>query len=209
MSGLLSIPSAELNADKTIFVGSNYLNKKYLAYTNEEYAAFDIYTTITYLPFLELGARVTRKLNLPESTVSTHNVDRMFSFRLRIFQQNEYIPSFAVGANNPVSTEEAANHFNCLYLVTTKTIPTSSFIENISLTLGYGADVIKAADHEFVGVFGGISFKVLNSVNLVSEYDAKHFNGGVKISLFDHIQFLMCWKSYKYFNGGFGAKFGI
>ena len=207
MSGLLSVPTSELNKDRTIIVGTNYLNKKYLAYTKENYSAFDIYITMAYLHFLELGVRVTRVPNLPEG--SHHNVDRMFSFRLRLIEEGFYVPSVAVGANNPLSTREDANHFNSLYVVTTKSFQMNSILQNISFTLGYGSDIIKAADHEFIGVFGGISFQISDFLDLISEYDANHLNGGIKILLLDHFHFLLCWKGYKYFNGGFAFQFRI
>lgn len=207
MNGLLSIPTGELNADKAIVIGTNYFDKNFLDYTKEEHSAFAVYATYMFLPFLELGIRVTRIPNLPEG--SQHNVDRMFSFRVQCLKQDTYLPSVSVGADNPFSTKEGANHFNSLYIASTKTFLLDSFIRSVSLTAGYGSDIISASDYEFVGIFGGVSFHVMNFLKLITEYDAKTVNGGFEVLLFNHVHLLACWKDYKYFNGGLGLEFNL
>ncbi len=74
---------------------------------------------------------------------------------------------------------------------------------------GYGLDVLPARTHNFVGFFGGMSLKMLNFLELMSEYDGKRTNGGIRIKLFNHISFLGGYISYKYFSGGAAFNFQL
>jgi hypothetical protein len=99
--------------------------------------------------------------------------------------------------NNPT------NHYNSSYIVTTKNIFINNFlVDKIAITNGYGGDLVKAAAYQYIGYFGGISLTLLKSVNLIAEYDADRFNGGIRICLFNHLNLLAGWGGFSYFMGG-------
>lgn len=207
MSGLISIPTAEINSDNTFNIGTSFINRNITDYANGARDIINVYTNITYLPFLELGIRITRQLNY---SGNSHVMDRMFSFRFKVLNESEFLPSLAVGANNPYSTLESANHFNSSYIAVTKNISFSNIINKLSFTLGYGSDFIKAADYQFIGIFGGINLTLFEeSINVLLEYDAERFNVGFRLNLFNHIKLLAGLMDMKHFSGGAAVSFRL
>mgnify|MGYP000852397807 CR=1 FL=1 len=206
MSGLFSIPTADMNQTNSVWFGANFLNKKYLDYDGGDKDVFNAFINVNYLPFLEMGFRVTRRMDT--AVKEGHTVDRMANFRIRFIEESNNLPAIAIGANNPISTLEAANHFNSLYIVTTKNFTFDSPVNNIQTTIGYGSDIIKASDYEFIGVFGGVSASFFNFAELLLEYDAEHFNGGIRLSLLNnHIKLLAGYQNFTAFNGGIALSF--
>jgi len=207
MTGLISIPVADINKDRTLSIGTSYIDRHITDYAEGVRDILNVYANITYLPFLEIGARITRQLNY---SGDSHVVDRMFSFRLKLFNESMYLPSLAVGANNPYSTLVDANHFNSTYIVVTKNIPLKYFLNNLSFTIGYGSDLIEASDYQFIGIFGGGSITLLNeTVDILMEYDAERFNAGLRLNLFEHIKILGGLMDRKYFSGGIALFFQL
>ena len=204
-TGLFTIPNAEVINDGQISFGINLLPKKYLEYSNYNYDAGTFAVNVGYLPFLELTFRATRQLNLP--SYNNHVMDRYIGVKVRVLEQDELLPSISLGVNNPINTGESARHFNATYIVFTKTYPFNEAIE-IESTLGYGSDIIKAVDYQFVGIFGGISLnfntsQFLNSrISLMAEYDAERFNSGIRLTLFNHINILAGLMGMDSFSGG-------
>lgn len=199
MSGLISIPTAEINSDNTLNFGTSFINRNITDYAYGVRDIINVYANISYLPFLELGIRITRQLNY---SGDSHVMDRMFSFRLKVLNESEYLPALAVGANNPYSTLEDANHFNSSYIAVTKNISIDEFVNKLSFTLGYGSDFIKAADYQFIGIFGGINIAFFEeSLNVLLEYDAERVNTGTRLNLFRHLNLLFGLMDFRYFSG--------
>ena len=118
LTGLLNVPTAELLKDGEISLGVSYLNKKYLSasFKNDDGLAY--YVTLGFLPFTELSIRFTKRM-APADALG----DRMFSFRIRVIQEKEVIPSILIGIHDPIhSTENRTNRFTAAYLVITKNI---------------------------------------------------------------------------------------
>lgn len=208
INGLVSIPTAYVNPDKNITLGIAYLTNKYLPnyFGADDIAAASI--LITYLPRIELGLRVTHQVNGP----STQGIgDRSPNAKILIFSESESFPAIAVGGTDlfwAFSTSNAV-HFNSLFAVASKTFLFELYPNLVtSVHLGYGSDITKAADYQFVGVFGGISLdfntsQFLNSrISLMAEYDAERFNGGVRLTLFDHVNILVGLMGMDSFSGG-------
>ena len=100
---------------------------------------------------------------------------------------------------------EGAIHNNALYIVSSKDFAVNyKMFTSYSLHLGYGTNKIKASQHNFVGLFGGVDLKFFNMLELMAEYDGTHSNGGVRVKLFNHISLLGGFLRYKYFSGGAG-----
>jgi len=199
MTGLYSIPIADIYDDGMISTGANFINKKYIEYAKGEKDILNVFVSINYLPFIELGFRVTRQLKYEGKS---HTVDRMFNLKVRVIEENKYLPNIAIGFNNPYSTELSANHFNSTFIVLTKNISLNEAINNIGITIGYGSNIIKAADYQFIGLFGGVSFTVLKYFELLLENDAERFNGAVRLTLFKHIKVMAGLMNFKDFSGG-------
>ncbi len=205
LTGYYNIPTAEINQDKKIVTGAFYIPYKFSKEKGFDKDAIGYFGAISYLPFLEMSLRFTKLLG--------HNYalgDRMFSFKLRFISEGKYYPSFAIGAQDFFhSTENLTNRYNSLYLVTTKSVETNTFLNKMSITLGYGSDIIPANGYEYIGVFGGVSFTFFNHLEIMGEYDARNYNIGSRIKLFDSIFLLGGFRDLKYFSGGGGIYFQL
>lgn len=203
-SGLFTIPTAEVLSDKNISIGVNFLDKKYVEYSNYNYDIATVNIVIGFLPFLELTGRVTRGLNL-----ISYSMDRYIGLKFKIKGEEKYWPSIAVGLNNPFNTGESAKHFNSTYLVLTKTIALNNLLREVKVTLGYGSDIVNAVNYQFVGIFGGIDLSFADYIDLLAEYDGDRFNGGVRVTLFDHLQILAGLMNFESFSGGASFNFQL
>jgi hypothetical protein len=211
-TGLFSIPTAETSRDSYIAIGSSVIDRKYLDYSSGKRSILSPFFVFGYLPFLEFTIRVSRQL---EFRGGNHTVDRAANFKIKFYYETKYLPSFAIGFQNPYSTVVAANHFNSTYLVASKNIAIGSFLKNLSITAGYGSDIIKAADYEFIGLFGGMELtfnlqKYLRTdLSLIVEHDAERLNGALKIKLFDAIQIMGGLQGFDAFSGNLAFSFTL
>ncbi len=98
---------------------------------------------------------------------------------------------------------------NHSFKVITQSVETNTFLNKMSITLGYGSDIIPANGYEYIGVFGGVSFTFFNHLEIMGEYDARNYNIGSRIKLFDSIFLLGGFRDMKYFSGGGGIYFQL
>ena len=205
LTGYYNIPTAEVTGDRRVTVGANFLNRilySKLGYRENSMAYF---ASIGYFPFLEFSLRFTKKIApvKPEALG-----DRMISFKIRPFKESEYLPSVALGAQDFVHTkDELTDRFNALYIAATKNFPLGRYINNVSVTYGYGFNWISSRNHQYLGHFGGAEVKFLNVFSLITEYDGDRFNGGARVSLFNRFNILFGYLGFKYFSGGAAVSF--
>ncbi len=210
MEGLFFIPSAEIHQDAQISIGFNYLDKSLVSFGDFKYSAKNYFITFHFLPFIEASLRITRLNGLPPRNNEAIG-DRTPSIKIRVFEESDILPAISIGVHDLMTVfgGEAAVHNNACYLVATKNFNLDSFLSNIALTVGYGSDFMKAANHNFVGLFGGLSLHLLNHFELMTEYDGKRANCGLRIKYFDHLSLLGGFIGYKHFSGGISYYFTI
>lgn len=209
LTGLLLIPTAEMQSDKQINLGVNYLPKGYVSFGSFQYNSYSPYLTLNYLPFLEISFRITRLINLEGNGQAIG--DRTPSIRLRFLNEGEIYPAIVFGLHDLITAFGGSDaiHNNALYLVTSKHLYFYSFFNSVGFHLGYGVDWMKADAHNFVGFFGGFDIKLINAVELMGEYDAKRFNTGFRLTLFNHLKLLAGFLDMKHFSGGAGFSFQL
>lgn len=156
VAGLVRAPSAEIMRDGTFYLGASFLPKEILDYTGHQRDGLVVFSSLTFLPFLEFNLRLTRQLNLPQE--ATHTVDRSPGLRLRLLRQSQTLPSLVLGFHDLFSTVDQgqARHFAATYLVITRRFEARQFY--LSPTVGYSHPLYANRRSEFEGVFGG--FKV-------------------------------------------------
>ncbi len=208
ISGLFTIPTANINDEGEVNFGFFYQPQKY-SYTarNKPSDALIYYGSVVFLPFLELNLRFT----YPFETSPSYIGDRMPSAKIRFNKESQYFPSIAVGFHDFFSdlNDSGKTSFNnSTYLVMTKTISNTK-TGKIAITLGYGSDLFEANHYQFLGFFGGISYSFLENFELFSEYDAEKFNSGIRIDLFNHLRLLMGSLNHKDFVGGINIFFQL
>ncbi len=210
--GLLTIPTADLMDDGKISIGASFIDKSAFKYSNYEYNGIVSYFSLGFLPFIEVSFRITHNLNFP---VKNQGIgDRTPSVRIKFIKESAVIPSLTLGFHDFIVVSNAeGRHFNSLYIVATKNIQTKTFIRNISSNFGYGVDWIPASDHQFVGLFGGISlsipFNESNSYNFqfLLEYDSKSINEGVSLVILNYFKFTVGLINSKSYCGSFSFSF--
>lgn len=114
-TGLLHMPTAEMQQDKTFMFGGSFLD---ISSTPGHwgYGTFNYYINITIFPWLEVGYTCTLhkgEKGWPEQTWGKFvNQDRQFSGRLRILKEGQlwkYMPSIVLGANDPSTNDAMGN----------------------------------------------------------------------------------------------------
>lgn len=199
MTGLLNIPSAEMQADGTFMAGANYLPES-LTPATWDYLTGNYFLNITFLPFLELSYRMTL---LKNSGDSYNGQDRSVSARLRLLKEKEKIPAIVIGGNDFYTSVGGSGnqYFSSYYAVATKNFQIAN--QKLSTTMGYAPPIEE--DTQFSGVFGGISYSPFPSTpfSLYGEYDTKAFNAGASMVLFKHFYLYAMLHEMKHFAGGF------
>lgn len=191
-TGYFNIPSGEIYPDKTMYAGTSFLNKKYVEWSGYKYTAMPVFVTLSFVPFMEVSIRFTRALGRDDysSTVG----DRMASARFRPIKEGKYWPSVVIGFQNFFTTlgSGEASHFNSTYLVATKNFKFPKIIHSFGITAGYGSEIFKSSDYQFIGFFGGIKItpQYMEFLELMLEYDADKWNVGARLTLFKHIVLL-------------------
>jgi len=206
MTGLMKIPSAEMQTDGTFILGGNYLPATLLP-EKYDFNTGNYYFNITFLPFVEFTYCSTLL-----RWEGNHNQDRSFGLRLRLLKESRFFPSIVTGGNDlytsvpgDKSSSSSGNQlFNSIYGVATK-----HFLLNkntFGITMGYGTGGIQSVNLK--GVFGGITFvpEILPSMKLMAEYDAEVINTGVEISFYKHFYLMAMAYNLKYFAGGFAYR---
>ena len=113
-TGLLHMPTAEMNADKTFMFGAGTLAPAATP-GRWDYRTFNHYIDITLFPFLEISYNTTlfSGEDLKASRGSQNhfdkwaNQDRSFSAKIRLIEEGQfwkYMPQIVIGANDFVHT---------------------------------------------------------------------------------------------------------
>lgn len=177
-TGLLHLPTAEMQQDKTAMFGASFLNK---AATPDvwSYNTFNYYLNITLLPWLEMSYCLTLftgdylshyGLN-PQHFDHWANQDRNFSFRIRAIKEGqwwEYMPQVVIGANDVLHTIVKSNtgipigfwsqgngYWGRAYIALTKHFKTGSFGE-LAVHAAYLYN--ERTDFKFKGPGAGFDF---------------------------------------------------
>lgn len=210
-TGYYNIPSADFYEDKTVLIGCNYLNKNFLEWNNFRQPGLAFYTTINYLPFIELSIRFSRKIDRTPEQTSVG--DRMASIRVRPIEESAHFPSVVIGVHSFFTTLSSgiASHFNSTYVVLSKNFELDYAIHKVGITAGYGSDVLKANNYQFIGFFGGIKItpKKLEFLELMLEYDADKWNVGSRLTIMKHLVILAGLEGMDSFSGGIAFKFKL
>ncbi len=188
--GYIRIPSASLNPDGTFYIGTSFLPRKYLAYTNYKYHAATAFVSMTFLPFLEVDFRFTRQLGLPD--YSSHVSDRMPSVRARLLKERKWWPSVTIGVHDFITSLESgsARHFESSYLVVTKGMDIGNTGLYAEGTVGYGTNWLVSRNYELLGLWGGISLSWQRTpwrLSLMADHDGNVVSVGAEVLLFRHL----------------------
>lgn len=179
-TGLLHMPTADMQRDKTFLFGGSYLD---IAATPRHwsYHTFNYYINITFFPWLEVGYTCTLHKALHGSNYypsyvwgKYSNQDRQFSGRLRLWKEGwwkEWTPQIVIGANDPstndrteekdygiglTGTSSINGHWQRYYIAATKHLDFQG-IGNLGIHAAYVYN--KRTDYHLNGPALGVNFK--------------------------------------------------
>ena len=225
-TGLLHMPTADMQRDKTFMIGGGYLNE-HATPARWYFDTWNYYINITFFPWLEVAYTCTlftaESLGLkPYGYSGFTNQDRNFSARLRLWKEGwwkEWTPQIVIGANDvlhgsgeggDIGSYEGTGiggntFFQRYYIAATKHVD------------WYGQWGIHAAyiyskriGHKFNGPAFGFDYqfaltgeklwqKAINGLNLMGEYDSKFVNIGARYTIWkDHINLITELRQCKY-----------
>ena len=222
-TGLLHMPTADMQKDKTFMFGGSYLNSHAMP-SAWYYDTYNYYINITFFPWLEVGYTcnlfTAEHLGLSPYGYSGYtNQDRSFHGRLRIWKEGwwkEWTPQIVVGVNdfttgtggdyvNMGVDGDGNGYFNRYYIAATKHL---SCYGEWGIHAAYVTN--KRDRDKLNGVAVGVDYqfalkgeepwqKAVNGLNLMAEYDSKFVNIGAKYALWkDHINIVGELRECKY-----------
>ena len=207
-TGLLHMPTADMNDDKTFMFGSTLMHPNTLPSKEwwGNYHTFNYYLNITIFPWLEIGytcVLVKGKPGIyhwPEQTWGKFvNQDRSFHGKLRIWKEGwwkEWTPQISIGLNDPTtgswegggsSNNERLNGFFCrYYIAATKHILFKNY-GNLGAHFAYVYN--KKVVNHLNGFAFGLNYrfnlpttnsinKIVNGLNIMIDYDTKYSSFG-------------------------------
>ena len=219
-TGLLHAPSAEMQRDKTVMIGGNFLNKEITPPT-WDYHTYNYFLNVTIFPWLEIAYTCTLfqsqtiGIDWKVGKKKFTNQDRYFSARLRVLKEGQlwkYMPAVVVGTSDPytesgdvqVGSADGNGYFCRFYVAATKHIPIGK--EKIGVHLSYLYN--RRVDYHLNGLAGGLTYapSFAPDLTVIAEYDAKDFAFGATYLLFNHLHAQVELQRMKYFTGGLTYK---
>ena len=218
-TGLLHAPSAEMQKDKTVMLGGNFMNKEITPPT-WYYHTYNYYLNVTIMPWLEVAYTCTlfkaEALGLkPYGYTGFTNQDRYFSVRLRALKEGQfwkYMPAVVLGTSDPftssgdvIASERGNGYYSRFYIAASKHVDIKK--ETIGIHLSYLYN--RRKDYRLNGVAAGISYNPSfhPQLRLIAEYDSKDFALGATYLLFNHLHAQVELQKMKYFTGGLMFRF--
>ncbi len=227
-TGLLHMPTADMQRDKTFMTGGSLLGQEATP-DAWNYKTWNYYVNITFFPWMEVGYTCTLlRMNSPELGINNEftNQDRNFSLRLRLWKEgwwNQWTPQIVIGSNDPITTafegngvgETGNGYWNRYYLAATKHIPFLG-IGDLGLHASYVYNKRKeyhlngpafGANFRFALPETSIVYKAINGLDLRAEYDSRTINIGGQYSFWkDYINTVVELNQCKYLSGGLVFK---
>jgi hypothetical protein len=174
-TGLVTVPTAAMPPDGSATIGVHWVAPRYHRSPYGDNTAVYEFADIGFLPFLEVGLRLTRVLDTPDQALG----DRMISVRLRVLEEGDRTPAVVFGAHDLVGTRI----YHTTYVAASKEIERVPIAGAVGVHAGYGGQWlgIRAKGEQFQGFFGGVSVSPRPWISLLAEHDAERVNVGVRL----------------------------
>lgn len=220
MSGLIHVPSADMDSAGDIRIGSHFLNREFLPdeafeFNGSKYHSVDFYASITPFSWVEIGYTFTlRKGNRgdwdPEAT-GYNRKDQYFSLKLRPLSEKpgKWWPNIAVGTNDPKTggddhqeVEKNRNqHFGNYYIAASKHY--MLWRQEFGIHLAYRW-FKRTYNRKWNGVVGGVTYRpsFAPAFRGIVEYTGDDVNVGIDCLLWRHLRMQVSLQNGKYFTGG-------
>lgn len=210
-TGLLTVPSAAMQADGRFMAGVNYLPGEMMPEKLNQNTG-NYFVNITFLSFVEVAYRATILRNFRGS--DNWQQDRSVALRLRPLKEGRYYPAIVVGSNdvfttnelNPLAESSGNRYFSSVYAVGTKHFAVRGHI--IGLTAG---GYFLSRNSMYEGFFGGFTYSpaFARQLTLIGEYEKNSVNAGIAARLFNHVSIHLFTYDFKAVSGGMRYEFDL
>ncbi len=220
LSGLIHVPSAEMNHEGDASLGIHFLNKAMTPDTGflllgQKYDTYDYYLSLTPFPWIEFSyVCVKRKSAESEQLWDYHRKDRSASLKIRPIKEGRYHPAIAIGTNDfgtgifKKDRTDVQLYFFNYYIAATKHL---SFGGNeLGVTLAY-RHFYRGYNAKWNGLVGGVTFRpaFFPQARAVVEYTGNEFQVGLDALLWRHLRLQASLKDFKYLNFGFSFQINL
>lgn len=204
-TGLLTIPTADMQSDGTFMCGANYL-PSYITLSTWSYDTANYFLNMTFLPFIEVGYLCT----IFKFSNGVYQQDRALSVRLRPLKEAKWYPSIVVGTSdamsfsqdnfNPLDEVDANRYYGGIYGVATKHFNIGQ--ERIGVTVGYNYKTQDAA-YKY-GMFYGVSYNpsIYPDCTIMADLNSDIVSIGAAVKLFNHLSINVYCYDFAAFAGG-------
>ena len=214
-TGLLQMPTADMQDDGTFMITNNFLNQHSLPTSGWNYNTFQYGIYVSFWGRLEIGYVCTIFNGAWDPTpnktwrlVILRNQDRHFVGRVCLLREGDFganwIPGLVIGVSDPTTgaglgdyhtgTSAVAGkgngYFNRYYIVATKHF--SSSLGQLGVHAGYQYNL--RSDYPINGPCVGVNWSpiwlqhhgILDEVSMIAEYDSRTVNMGFIASIWDN-----------------------
>lgn len=195
MTGLVHVPSADMDVEGETRIGSHFLNKNFLPDEAFDYGgkyhSVDFYVSATPFSWVEIGYTFTlRKGNRGDwapNDIGYHRKDQYFSLKICPLREKEgkWWPSIAIGTNDPITRGDKGQKkesnrnqiFGNYYMAASKHININGNSLGVHLAYRHWK---RSYNEKWNGVVGGITFQpsFLKNLRFIAEYNGKNINIG-------------------------------
>ncbi|MCM1138929.1 MAG: YjbH domain-containing protein [Muribaculum sp.] len=219
MTGLIHVPSADMDSTGDARIGAHFLNKEFLpdcgnfTVNGSKYHSYDFYLSITPFWWVEAAFAITLEKGIQPSFIdNTHKYtqkDRYFSIKFNPLREGKYYPAIAVGGQDCFSFGEGGGSlFTNFYVAATKHLDIKK--QEIGLTLTYRR-FSKDYNHRWNGLVGGITYRPSFARNwrAIVEWTGCNVNFGIDCLLWKHLLLQASLQDGKYPSGGICYKVNL
>lgn len=220
LSGLIHVPSAEMNPEGTARIGGYFLNRHFtpdnsgpygFTYEGKKYNTTDYYLSVTPFRWMEVGYTFTLFKTLEEGydRPKYNQKDRYFSLKLNPLREGKYHPAIAVGGNDIFGSPtrwrneqgSGAGYFCNYYIAATKHFQPWGHRIGVNVAYRYCP---KVPFRKWEGVVGGVTWQPKGMPNLraIVEYTGNEINIGADCLLWRHLFLQAAMVEGRYFTGG-------
>lgn len=211
ISGLMQVPSAEINPTGTARVGGFFLNREFLPDVmrykqdgiSHKYHSYNHFLAIAPFSWMEIAYTCTLLKGLHNGHLKYHMKDRYISLKVRPLKEGKYLPAIALGANDPYhfSDSNGVDYYQCFYAVATKHLQWGGHELGVHAAWRWYKEPI---NRKWQGVVGGISYRPAFAHNLraMVEYTGDGVNVGADCYLWKLLFLQACLQDGKYLSGG-------
>lgn len=217
MTGLLHVPSAEMDTIETLRLGVHAIPAEMMPdemrFEGEKYASSSWYVSAMPLKWLEAGYSFTlmkfhRNLNKNSDEVGFYSKDRYFSLRLRPLKEGRYWPSVVIGGNDVIGQRDGDSesfYFRNFYVAASKHIDLPFGVLGGHLAYRKWA---KSFNNRWDGVVGGITLRpsIYSPLRAIAEYDGDGINIGADCVLFRYVQLQASLMKCRYLSAGAAVR---